>query len=786
MTAARIDELRAKFEDNPRRYFAPLANEYRKAGDLVQAIALCREFLPNQPGHMSGHIVYGQALFETGELDEARDVFETALELDPENLIALRHLGDIAKARGDLGTARRWYERVLEADPRNDDIASQLAALAAQRRTPMSVPAIPEPEPKPRPTPAIAAAAPALLDDELLADVARMVDPEVEAAPEVSIPETEPDAGPTAPWALLGAVDVPAVSEPTTDLPAPALEADVLDASPAPVVDRPFARTPAWTPTMSAFMQEQAALDAAARSADELEQVAEAAADAADPQASVDAGTLFPVIADEEPAPQLDDEPAAPIEAQAVVFAAEAMVDEPVAHDDAASSATALTQALDAFASWDVGAPPSPTSDDEAALDDAWAGASELESAGVAEATDATAAIDEAPFEAGFFVPEWPTDLSTIASRTPQEVVAVADVADEVVDEGADATIDDVASHAVVASDTPSAAMTEPPAVHTRTTTDPWISVVAANDASSDYTPIGSTPPSSMHTVESVVAAASSEQQVRRLDGLETMDDTMGIADEEAPLDIDALAPVSEVEHDDPAARAFAQADDEAEWPASEPAAPVAQGDEPIVTETMAELYLTQGLTDRAIGVYRALAADRPDDAALAARLATLEQSTAALAPVAERTAGEWLAALAARRVARRTPMQQKAIVPESAGDVGLTAIFGAPTMPTDERAAEVWSQAFSPMAQDEGSDLFATATSPVDEPVFASSATPHAPEPAVTSPTNGGFSFDQFFAPDRGTASPAAQTDGSSTPPPPAPAEDLARFADWLRGLSG
>ena len=61
--SARIDELKKKFDENPRRYFAPLANEYRKAGDPDQAIAICREFLPQQPGHMSGHIVYGQALF---------------------------------------------------------------------------------------------------------------------------------------------------------------------------------------------------------------------------------------------------------------------------------------------------------------------------------------------------------------------------------------------------------------------------------------------------------------------------------------------------------------------------------------------------------------------------------------------------------------------------------------------------------------------------------------------------------------------------------------------------
>jgi tetratricopeptide (TPR) repeat protein len=128
-TSARIDELRKKFDENPRRYFAPLANEYRKAGDLEQAIFICQEYLPQQPGHMSGHIVYGQALYESGRADEAKAVFETALSLDPENLIALRHLGDIARTAGDPAGARGWYQRVLDADPRNEEIIELLTSL---------------------------------------------------------------------------------------------------------------------------------------------------------------------------------------------------------------------------------------------------------------------------------------------------------------------------------------------------------------------------------------------------------------------------------------------------------------------------------------------------------------------------------------------------------------------------------------------------------------------------------------------------------------------------------
>jgi tetratricopeptide (TPR) repeat protein len=132
--ALRIEELKKKFDENPRRYFAPLANEYRKAGDLQQAISICQAHLPQQPGHMSGHIVYGQALFEARQFDQARTVFETALALDPENLIALRYLGDIAFELGDRSGARGWYTRVLETDPRNEEIAALMAAMGAEER----------------------------------------------------------------------------------------------------------------------------------------------------------------------------------------------------------------------------------------------------------------------------------------------------------------------------------------------------------------------------------------------------------------------------------------------------------------------------------------------------------------------------------------------------------------------------------------------------------------------------------------------------------------------------
>jgi len=49
----------------------------------------------------------------------------------------------------------------------------------------------------------------------------------------------------------------------------------------------------------------------------------------------------------------------------------------------------------------------------------------------------------------------------------------------------------------------------------------------------------------------------------------------------------------------------------------------------PVVTRTLAELFVAQGLTDRAIGVYRQLVTAFPDDGLLESRLAELEEYAA-------------------------------------------------------------------------------------------------------------------------------------------------------------
>lgn len=237
---ARLDELERKFEENPRRYFAPLANEYRKAGDAAKAAELCRSQLPEVPGHISGHIVLGQALLDSGDFPGARAALETALALDPENIVALRFLGDIARNAGDTAEAERWYSRTLEADPYNEAATQALQALRADDSAAVSAAPMESAAPDALPPSAEAATEPASHAAlEGFEPTAHDVEPALQESPVepaaedvVAIEERpsemtavdEPEQG-----AEGSAADEPSVAEPgpTAALPEPALVEDV-------------------------------------------------------------------------------------------------------------------------------------------------------------------------------------------------------------------------------------------------------------------------------------------------------------------------------------------------------------------------------------------------------------------------------------------------------------------------------------------------------------------------------------------------------------------------------
>ena len=131
--SARIEELRRRVQKDPASIaFAQLAEEYRRAGRLQEAVETCRTGLGRHPGYLSARVTLGRALLELGELDGAQDELKQVLKTAPENLAALRGLADIHHRRGELREALAHYRTALEFAPHDPELERLVEEIGGQ------------------------------------------------------------------------------------------------------------------------------------------------------------------------------------------------------------------------------------------------------------------------------------------------------------------------------------------------------------------------------------------------------------------------------------------------------------------------------------------------------------------------------------------------------------------------------------------------------------------------------------------------------------------------------
>jgi tetratricopeptide (TPR) repeat protein len=160
-----IEKLEKRWLENPKgRNFAPLADAYRKAGEVDRAIDLCKAGLERHPDYVSAHIVYARCLIDQKNDAGASAVFQKVLALDPENVLALKILADIAERGGRFDEAVEWLGRLLNADPMNGDAAEALGRAKVKAAQAVAPPAAPEPVVRLVPAPVQAPPPPAPAD----------------------------------------------------------------------------------------------------------------------------------------------------------------------------------------------------------------------------------------------------------------------------------------------------------------------------------------------------------------------------------------------------------------------------------------------------------------------------------------------------------------------------------------------------------------------------------------------------------------------------------------------
>jgi tetratricopeptide (TPR) repeat protein len=127
-----IERLTELYEKDPTsRVFAPLADAYRKSRLYDEAVDILKKGLEFHPDYVSAHLVLARCYREKNMLQLAKGSFERVLELDQQNVIALRLLGDILQSTDDMKGALSRYHDVLAIDPGNSEVQELVSRLEA-------------------------------------------------------------------------------------------------------------------------------------------------------------------------------------------------------------------------------------------------------------------------------------------------------------------------------------------------------------------------------------------------------------------------------------------------------------------------------------------------------------------------------------------------------------------------------------------------------------------------------------------------------------------------------
>ena len=151
-----IEQFTQKLVADPKsRVFAQLADAYRKAGMIDEAIETAKKGMEHHPAYATAHLILGRCYLEKQMYALAREEFEATIKNDPQNLVGYKLLAGTYEKQNMFTEAVKFYQMVLDLDPSDMDLAEKVASLKAkQDERPQAAPE-PEPEPVPQPAPVL-------------------------------------------------------------------------------------------------------------------------------------------------------------------------------------------------------------------------------------------------------------------------------------------------------------------------------------------------------------------------------------------------------------------------------------------------------------------------------------------------------------------------------------------------------------------------------------------------------------------------------------------------------
>ena len=122
-----------KYQEDPSsRVFAPLAEAYRKAGLVDEALEIAREGIQVHPSFVGGRVAYARALFDKKKYVEVTEELSSIVRDVPDNLMAQRLMAEASLLLGNLAESLNAYKMLLYFMPQDAEIAKIVDELETE------------------------------------------------------------------------------------------------------------------------------------------------------------------------------------------------------------------------------------------------------------------------------------------------------------------------------------------------------------------------------------------------------------------------------------------------------------------------------------------------------------------------------------------------------------------------------------------------------------------------------------------------------------------------------
>jgi tetratricopeptide (TPR) repeat protein len=119
-------------KDSKSKAFAPLAELYRKAGYVDEALRTLKHGLKYNPSYVLGYLVLANCYYDLGQYNLSYDTIHPFVEIHRENLQLQRTFGLVCKQLNKLDEALIAFKHLLFLNPKDHEVAQKIREIEEQ------------------------------------------------------------------------------------------------------------------------------------------------------------------------------------------------------------------------------------------------------------------------------------------------------------------------------------------------------------------------------------------------------------------------------------------------------------------------------------------------------------------------------------------------------------------------------------------------------------------------------------------------------------------------------